>query len=225
VRKSAAFAFGTDSLRELWKDKGWNVPRLFGLGALFSGTALLTHILTGVSLRLALLVSAAIVGLGIGVVWRRASLSDRSRIRGLAKIGLLSGFLATLAYDATKALLSYWDPSPYNPFEVIRIFGVLLIGPHASSGLIYVAGAAFHLGNGLLFGLAFVLLFGRGGVVAGVAWGLFLELFQLTLYPGWLSVRAYVEFVQISGLSHLVYGVVLGSCCSYGLRRDGGLAV
>ena len=41
-------------------------------------------------------------------------------------------------------------------------------------------------------------------------WGLFLETFQLTLYPGWLDIRTYSEFATISALSHVVYGATLG---------------
>jgi hypothetical protein len=197
---------------------GWHFPRVFGLGALFSGGALLTHILTGLSLPLALCVTGGIVSLAAGLAWRRASRHDRSRIRRLTKVGLLSGLVATVAYDVTKAVLSQWDASPYNPFDVVRIFGVLLVGPTAPSGLAYAAGAAFHLGNGLLFGVAFLLLFGPRGVLAGITWGLFLELFQLTLYPGWLDIRFYREFVQISALSHIVYGAVLGLLSQRGRR-------
>jgi hypothetical protein len=204
-------------MKMAWVNR-WRVPRIFGLGALFSGSALLVHIITGVSLTLALLLSGLIVGAAGRAAWSRASPSDRRQLTEHAKVGLLSGLVSTLAYDLTKAVLSRWDPSPYNPFEAIRIFGALLVGPNATSATIHIAGAAFHFGNGLLFGLAFVLLFGSRSVLAGIGWGLFLELFQLTLYPGWLSVQFYREFVQISALSHLVYGAVLGLCCSYGLR-------
>ena len=48
---------------------------------------------------------------------------------------------------------------------------------------------------------------------------LFLEVFQLTLYPGWLDIGFYAEFVQISAISHLVFGATLGMVVRYGLRR------
>jgi hypothetical protein len=59
----------------------------------------------------------------------------------------------------------------------------------------------------------YCVLFGRRGVPGGIAWGVFLEAFQLTLFPGWLDIRAYREFVQISALSHIVYGATLGFLC------------
>ena len=51
----------------------------------------------------------------------------------------------------------------------------------------------------------------KWALVSGVGWGLFLETFQLTLYPGWLNITTYKEFVTISFLGHIVYGLVLGA--------------
>lgn len=192
--------------------------RSLGVFALFSGAALLTHIVSGFSLRLALGLAAAIVVLGVAVRWRRASPELRAKMARFSRVGLLAGLLATGVYDLSKFVLSRWDDSPYNPFEVIRAFGRLLAGSSASTTLVYIAGTAFHLMNGLFFGIAFCFFFGRRGVLAGVAWGFFLELFQLTLYPGWLNIGFYSEFVQISALSHLTYGAVLGLFCKFALR-------
>lgn len=81
-----------------------------------------------------------------------------------------------------------------------------------------------HLLNGTSFGVAYLFLFARDGrtsvrraLLTGVGWGLFLETFQLTLYPGWLDIRLYQEFATISALSHIVYGATLDCsdvpCC------------
>ena len=93
--------------------------------------------------------------------------------------------------------------------------------------LALAAGVAFHVLNGLSFGLAYLLVFGRLALrsrrlalASGVGWGLFLEAFQVTLYPGWLSIAAYREFVTISALGHVVYGATLGLL---GRRVLGGL--
>lgn len=184
-----------------------------GAAALFSGAALVTHIVSRVSLRLALAVAGVIVTLSATVVWRGASSAARQHLRRRAATGAMSGLIATGMYDATKTTLSWLDPSPYNPFEAIRAFGRLLAGPGAARYTIYATGCAFHLLNGTLFGVAFAFLFGRRGTLAGVLWGLFLEIFQLMLFPGWLDIRFYREFVQISALSHVVYGAVLGALC------------
>ena len=187
--------------------------RLFAPCAMFSGAALLAHILTGVSLALALVFSAGLLGLAVTIGWSRAKPAARALVRRRAGVGILSGLLATVAYDLSKYGLSQWDPSPYNPFEALRIFGVLLVTSAAPPSLIYVAGAAFHFLNGMSFGVAYSFLFGDKGILAGIVWGLFLELFQLALYPGWLDIRFYQEFAVISAFSHVIYGACLGISC------------
>lgn len=199
---------------------GW--PRVLGVAALASGAALVTHIVSGVSLRLALGLAAGIVGLAVWLVWRRAAPEGRAVVARRTRVGLGVGFAATVAYDLARFLLSRWDPSPYDPFEAIWAFGVRLAGATAPPGLVYTAGAVFHLVNGLSFGVAFCLLVARPGVLVGILWGFGLELFQLSLYPGWLDIRFYREFVQISVLAHAVYGLALGLGCRQALGRAEG---
>jgi hypothetical protein len=159
----------------------------------------------------------AVVAASLVRLARRAGAAERRLMgRGLA-IGATGGFIATLAYDLAKAALSVFDPSPYNPFHAIRVFGELL-APGAGEAAVVTTGAAFHLLNGTMFGVAYVFLFARGGAISvlralgtGVAWGTFLETFQLTLYPGWLDIRFYQEFATISALGHVVYGATLGT--------------
>jgi hypothetical protein len=47
--------------------------------------------------------------------------------------------------------------------------------------------------------------------LTGVAWAALLEVFMVTLYPGWLGLRALEEFLSVSIVGHAVYGVVLGA--------------
>lgn len=197
------------------------ISRLIGVIALFSGAALLTHILSGVSLALSLSVATCVLAVSMVWLWRRASPVQRSLLLRLLRVGAVSGLLATLLYDGAKFVLSQLDPSPYNPFELIHKFGVLLLGAGAPDAVLNITGAAFHLLNGISFGIAYCFLFRRQGILPGIAWGLFLEMFQYTLYPGWLSIRFYSEFVQISALSHIVYGATLGTTCRYLLGVKG----
>ena len=204
----------------------WRVMTvLLAGGALFSGVALLTNILAGFSLPLALGLLGVLFAALIVVVGRRVDPADRARLLRIGLTGVAAAFVATLAYDGAKTVLSQLDPSPYNPFEATRIFGTLIIGPEAEPLAIQAVGWSFHLLNGTSFGLAYTLLFGREGrtsvrwaLLTGVGWGLFLEMFQLTLYPGWLDIRFYSEFVQISFAAHVVYGASLGILCRHGLR-------
>ena len=125
--------------------------------------------------------------------------------------------------------MAYWPsrrPTAYDPFHVISIFGTLILGSDVDPALIMAAGTAFHLVNGTSFGVAYLFLFARDGritlrraLLTGIGWGLFLETFQITLYPGWLDIRLYQEFAAISALSHVVYGATLGLLARWLLRR------
>jgi hypothetical protein len=196
---------------------------VLGMFALFSGAALVIHIISGFSLRLALFSSAGVVALAIASLWRRVDATRRGRFVRLLWVGASSGILATLAYDASRYVLSLWDTSPYSPFEAIRMFGILLAGKGAAPASVYTTGSVFHLFNGMSFGVGYAFLLGQKGILAGILWGLFLEIFQITLYPGWLDIRAYREFVQISAFGHVVYGSVLGLICQHRLAGGGSL--
>ena len=193
--------------------------RILGAAALFSGAALVAHILSGVSLRLSLLFTALLLAGAVVMVLRRAPPERRARARRIAAAGALAGIAATAAYDGTKYVLSIGATTVFNPFEAIRAFGLLLAGPSTSPTMVIIAGAAFHLLNGISFGVAYCFLFRRWGLWSGIAWGLLLEIFQLTLFPGWLDIRSYREFIQISAASHLVYGAMLSVVSRLVLRE------
>ncbi|MGZ8851262.1 MAG: hypothetical protein ACXW3E_13165 [Thermoanaerobaculia bacterium] len=195
--------------------------RIAAIAFLFSGAALVAHILAGISLRLSLAFTAAVLIASLAIVWRRSDDARRERLRALVTTGLLAGIFATAVYDGSKFVLSRGTRSAYNPFEAIRAFGRLLAGPSAGDAAILASGTAFHVLNGTCFGIAYCLLFRRRNVLTGIAWGLFLELFQLTLFPGWLDIRAYREFVQISVLSHIIYGCVLAYASNWIFRKLG----
>ena len=207
---------------------GYRLTRpLFPFLAMFSGIALLIYILAGISLLLGLAVTTTAMVAGFTFAMVMSSVAERRRILATIAVAAGAGLIATIAYDASKSVLSQLDPSPYNPFEVIRIFGGLLVGQAADPGLILLAGAAFHLLNGTAFGITYTFLFARGGntswsraIATGVGWGLFLETFQLTLYPGWLDIRLYAEFATISALGHVVYGATLGTMARILLRAS-----
>ena len=200
--------------------------RLIGLFALFSGIALLMNIIGGVSLALALAGTAVVLLGGFAIALRGQDAESRRWTLRTAAVGAVTGITATVCYDAAKAVLSTLDPSPYNPFEALRIFGQLLLGTDSTAVGVLVVGGAFHMLNGTAFAVAYCFLFGRDGrsslrwaLLTGMGWGVFLEIFQLTLYPGWLNIKFYAEFATISALAHLVYGATIGLLARVGLRR------
>ncbi len=205
----------------------WVPVWALGPVVMFSGAALLVHILFQVSLPLGLAAFGTILVLVAGVSIATSSRAQRRRLAGLVGAGLAAGLIATLLYDGTKAVLSVLDPSPYNPFEVTRLFGVLLLGESAPAVASQIAGWSFHLLNGCTFGVAYGLLLARDGDttaryagLSGMAWGLFLEAFQVLLYPDWLRIAFYGEFITISATAHLVYGASLGLTCRAILDRN-----
>lgn len=201
---------------------------MLSLVPLFSGVALLSYFIAGVSLPLALAATAG--GGAVAIAWGGARLpaEERRRLARTAGLGVGLGIIATLVYDGLKLVLSQLDPSPFDPFEAVHQFGFLLVGRQASDAVVRLSGLSFHLLNGVMFGVGYLLLFARDGrttrrraLTTGVVWGLFLETLQLTFYPGWLDIRFYSEFVQISALSHIAYGAVLGLGGRAVLRRLG----
>jgi hypothetical protein len=197
-----------------------------GLAVLGNGGALLAHIILGIDLSMVLLGLWAAGLLAIVAVIVASDPKGRRAILGGILVGSVAGLLATVTYDLSKALLSQLDPAPWNPFEAVHVFGMALLGPSAPDGVVRVAGWAFHLTTGTTFGIAFTFLFERWtqrglgrSVLLGIGWGLFLETFQLILYPGWLNIRFVDEFRQVSFGAHAVFGAVLGLLVPTGLRR------
>lgn len=196
-----------------------------GVASLGNGVAVVLSITTGMPLGGLLLIVWTV---NIGAFVTMSALGGartRATILKALVVGIVVGVVAVVAYDATKAALSQLDPSPYDPFEVTRRFGVLLTGPGTSAAVVSLVGWAFHLLNGITFTIVFACLFARSGrisrrrgIATGIAWGLFLETFQLALYPGWMSIGFIDEFRRISFLAHLVFGTLLGLLVPAGLR-------
>jgi hypothetical protein len=196
-----------------------------GLASLANGAALVFYIVGTLPMPALLAVTWSVAAIAVAGMVAVGGPTARSLIVRLIVVGLVVGLGATLAYDATKAVLSHLDPSPYDPFEVTRIFGRILLGDGASAAAVTVAGWGFHLANGCTFAIGYAALFARDGrvtlkrgVLTGIAWALLLETFQLILYPGWLGIRFVDEFRQISFLSHVVFGTTLGLLIPAGLR-------
>lgn len=204
-----------------------------GLAALFSGAALLLTILELLPLPLALALTAGGSALLVTLVIRRLPGPERLRARRRAIAGAVAGAVAVVAYDIVKGVLGELDPSPYNPFETLRVFGELMLGTGVAAGLTYTVGLGVHVTNGVLFGLAYAMMLGRDGrlpismaVASGIGWGIFLEAFQLVLYPQWLGIQLVYEFTYISLSGHLAYGLTLGLAAravARRLHREGGL--
>ncbi|MEV4417449.1 DUF6789 family protein [Catellatospora sp. NPDC049609] len=184
----------------------WTVAAVF----LASGAALLVYILSGVSLRwtfLALGLTAAIVAT---VVIRRLPDARRARVLRRIAVGAVAGLAATLAYDAVRIALVEFAGLKLRPFEAWRLFGLALAETDQDRPWVFWLGVAFHLCNGVAFGVAYTVALGRRGIWPAIAWALVLETFMVSVYPGWLGLKALDEFLSVSITGHIVYGIVLG---------------
>jgi hypothetical protein len=187
-----------------------------GLAAGFSGAAVIGTIVTRTSLLLLETVLAVVCLGAAAVVLRRVPRPVAREIVVVARAGLIAGFVGTLAYDVTRVGLSFAEPSPYNPFEAIRQFG-LGVFPGGSPEVVMAAGYTVHFLNGSTFGVIYATFAGRriravwAAALAGVIWGMTLVVLQGILYPGWLRITDMLaEFLVIAGLGHVAYGATLG---------------
>ena len=125
-------------------------------------------------------------------------------------VGIICGLLATGAYDLTRYSIVEVTNFTFWPFDIFTIFGQALIGTENDGPFVTTAGIVYHLANGIGFSIAYTVLLGRRGVWAGVLWAMILETLMVSVYPGWLELKALDEFLQVSVLGHLAYGCVLG---------------
>ncbi|MGN6756907.1 MAG: hypothetical protein ACTHMJ_11030 [Thermomicrobiales bacterium] len=179
---------------------------------LATGAALTVYILAGWSLPAALamtIVCAAVVAL---YGWRRLGPLARIWAARRVRAGVLAGLVATASYDVVRLALVKFGHFTFWPFDIFAVFGRAFLGDGANPIVLRAAGVSYHWANGICFGIAFSLLFGRRGPLAGLLWGLGLETFMVGLYPGWLHIHAiFGEFLSVSLVGHLTYGLVLGT--------------
>jgi hypothetical protein len=191
---------------------------LIGL-PLASGAGHVVHILVGMSLPLAI-ISLGTIGAAIWVLVLPALPSEaRVRLWRRLRIGAAAGAVATAAYDVTRfGVVSLFSMS-LQPFHVFGLFGQAFLGTTAPEPLTFAAGAAYHLANGTFFGVAYALVIRRPSWWTGVLWGIGLELCMALLYPAWLRIQVLGEFLEVSAIGHVVYGLALGVIVTRALAR------
>ena len=185
-----------------------------GAACCVSGAALVVHILTRSPL-VARLCRARVRGLagrgrGRGPGQTAGDPAARSRLGVLAKRGVVVGLVGTAAYDASRWILVQLGGMHLSPFEALPLFGQALLGESREGLAVTAAGVAYHILNGVAFGVAYTIWFGRRRWWWGIVFALGLEAFMLALYPGWLNPRSIAELTQVSMVGHFAYGATLG---------------
>jgi hypothetical protein len=125
-------------------------------------------------------------------------------------VGLIAGFLATIAYDVSRWLIVTFFHDTFAPFDVFPVFGHAIAGTSLTPAVATTIGSLYHYTNGVLFAVAYAILLAPRGWWTGILWALGLEALMLTVYPGWLHPAPFEEFVSVSILGHVAYGSVLG---------------
>jgi hypothetical protein len=193
---------------------------LLALLPLATGAALVVHILSRVSLGLSLLVGFALVSVTGVLAWRRLRIDARREMARRAVAGLVAGLLGTLAYDLVRLVVVKVFHYTFWPFDIFSLFGLAIVGPGLPPLLTTAVGVIYHYMNGILFAIAYAILLAPRGWWSGILWALGLEACMLALYPGWLHIQAYNEFVSVSMIGHLAYGTTIGIVSKLGLMYE-----
>ncbi len=134
-------------------------------------------------------------------------------------VGLVGGLAGTVVYDGVRFLLSRLGLFNYDGFQAIYLFGSWMTGTEVTSTTAAVGGWLYHFWNGMSFGIFYALIIGKGIWIYGAVYGLFMELAMLGLFPFFVQITDKVDFIALSLIGHLFYGVVLGIVVQrYGVR-------
>jgi len=126
--------------------------------------------------------------------------------------GALWGVAAIGVYDLYKPLAKLAFGLGLDPYRAMPVFGHLLSGLPVGGDVALLLGWAYHVWIAAACGVLFALLRPRGGVAAGVLWGLLLQTVRLAAYPELttlLTVDAEMLVVGIAG--YALWGAVLGA--------------
>lgn len=186
---------------------------------LATGGALLLYVLAGWSLLAALGVTAMVTAATAVYGWQRLGPFARAWARRRVLAGIVAGVVATIGYDVVRLALVRFGGFTFWPFDIFGVFGRALLGDVADPLLLRAAGVSYHLANGICFGIAYALVWGRRGVWTGLAWAMGLEALMVGIYPGWLKIDTLLgEFLSVSLFGHITYGLLLGSVARRLLR-------
>lgn len=148
---------------------------------------------------------------GIGwLLWRQLPAERQTFLRQRLWAGVRAGVIATLAYDACRLILIKLTGIRFWPFDIFRVFGQALVGPNQNHLFTQSLGLVFHVLNGVGFAVAYTIWFAPKGILWGIVYALALEALMVSVYPNWLGIKAFDEFLQVSVFGHFVYGSTLG---------------
>jgi len=134
-----------------------------------------------------------------------------------AKAGIVGGLLGTIAYDLVRLPAVALGRQVLAPIDS---YGVLLLSAPASSSVTGFAGWAFHLQNGVFFGLAYALVAAGARIRWAVLFALVLE--SGAVFGGFADfyhLRGEWALIAIAYAAHVPYGLALGWMTESPARR------
>lgn len=163
------------------------------------------------------MVLPAIVLLVLVTFWARRTQRIELFHRILA--GLWAGALATLTYDLVRVPVA-WSGIPV--FKAISYFGMVIVGQPSPTMISEVLGWAYHLSNGIGFGLMYAAVVATPRWWTAVLWGLLLEgMMLVTPYAEVFGYRVSSPFLALTIGAHVVYGMTLWAALRYWGRGPG----
>ncbi len=144
-------------------------------------------------------------------VWARRA--DRDLLFNRLVTGTIAGLLGLVAYDVVRWVAQVILPVDFDAFGAFQTFGTLMTDRGRDSDLALAAGWAYHITNGLTFGIVYSLLAGPARWWWGLIWGATLEFAMMVVYPSLMNPKSISDFVIISVIGHAVFGSVVGLWC------------
>lgn len=144
-------------------------------------------------------------------VW--AGRTDRRLLYNRLLVGGAAGAVGLVAYDLIRLAVQDLLPVGFDAFYSLRVFGTLMTGRPIGSDAALAAGWAYHISNGITFGVIYALLAGPARWWWGLAWGSILEIGMIAVYPAVFLPSVTRGFLLVSVVGHAVFGAIVGLLC------------
>lgn len=144
-------------------------------------------------------------------VW--AGRTQRRLLANRLSVGAVGGLLGLVGYDLVRWVVQVTIPVEFDAFAAFPTFGHLMTGRPRDTGVALAAGWAYHVTNGLTFGIIYALLAGPARWWWGLVWGAMLEAAMMVVYPSLMRPQSVSDFVIVSVIGHGVFGAIVGATC------------
>ena len=151
----------------------------------------------------------SIVALAAVGAWLGSTTDERwRRLRTAMVAGTIGGLIGTAGYDLFRLPFHL---AGYRLLAPIDSYGVLLLGASGSSPLTGFAGWAYHVSNGVGFGIAYAVVASGRRWWWAVGWAMILESATvLTPFVDTYALRGKWGVIAIAYAAHVFYGLPLG---------------